>query len=161
METIAIDKRSSYVNFRVGNEHFAIGVNKVLEIILLEHLTHVPNTSALIKGVVNFRGTIVPVVDMHIRFKSDKETSNSNMIIVVEVNNKENNVMMGLLVDEVNDVIELEFKDIRSVPDLGIKYNPEYLEGMVDMNDQFIMVMDVDRVLSVTELAEVKELGKE
>ena len=160
METIAIDKRSSYVNFRVGQENFAVSVNKVLEIILLEHLTHVPNTSGFVKGVINFRGTIVPVIDMHIRFDVKQETSDNKMIIVVEVNNKENKVLMGLLVDEVNDVIEFEYKNIRSVPDIGIKYNPEYLEGMVDKNNEFIMVMNVDRVLNVSELSEIKDIAQ-
>ena len=161
METFDVDKRTSYVNFKVGKEHFAISVTKVLEIIILEHLTIVPNTSALIKGVLNFRGTIVPVIDMNIRFNTNLNNSNSNMVVVVEVNNKENKVLMGLLVDEVTDVLEFGFKDIRNVPDLGIKYNPEFLEGMVDKNDEFIMVLNVDRVLSVAELAEVKDLVSE
>jgi purine-binding chemotaxis protein CheW len=160
METIDVYKRTSYVNFKVGIEHFAISVNKVLEIIILEHLTHVPDTSALIKGVLNFRGTIVPVIDMRIRFNTNLGDNNSSMVIVVEVNNKDNKVLMGLLVDEVTDVIEFEYKDIHNVPDLGIKYNPEFLEGMVDKNDEFIMVMNVDRVLSVAELSEVKDVAE-
>ena len=158
METIDVEKRSSYVNFRVGKEHFAIGVKKVLEIILLEHLTHVPNTSSLIRGVLNFRGTIVPVIDMNYRFNGRQEDNSGNMVIVVEVNNKENHALMGLLVDGVTDVMEFGYKDIRAIPDLGIKCNPEFLDGMVDNNDEFIMVLNTDKVLNLNELAEIKDL---
>jgi purine-binding chemotaxis protein CheW len=79
------------------------------------------------------------------------------MVVVVDMQNKENSVTMGLLVDQVVNVIEFNYKSIRSVPDLGIRYNPEFLEGFVEMNDQFIMIMNVDRVLSVSELSEVDE----
>jgi len=81
------------------------------------------------------------------------------MVIVVEVLNNENHVLMGLLVDEVTDVIEFEYKDIRAVPALGIKYNPDFLEGFIEMNGKFTMVLDLDRVLSVSELAEVSEVS--
>lgn len=161
MRTIDIDKKLSYVNFKVGKENFAISVSKVLEIILLENLTHVPNTSTLIKGVLNFRGTIVPVVDMRIRFNSSITEDCDNMVIIVEVKNKENNIIMGLLVDKVIDVIEFDYKEVRSIPDLGINYNPEFLEGIVDIDNEFIMVLNVDRVLSVSELAEVKNITQE
>jgi purine-binding chemotaxis protein CheW len=76
------------------------------------------------------------------------------MIIIVDVTNMQKSVLMGLFVDEVTDVIEFDYKSIRAVPDLGIKYNPEFLEGFVENNDKFVMVLDTDRVFSVAELAE-------
>jgi purine-binding chemotaxis protein CheW len=157
MENSDINRENSYINFKIGKEYFAISVYKVLEIIQFEQITQIPNSSDFIRGVINFRGTIVPVIDMHKRFNIEKPENEIRMVVVVDMQNKENNVTMGLLVDQVVNVIEFNYKSIRSVPDLGIRYNPEFLEGFVEMDDHFIMIMNVDRVLSVSELSAVDE----
>lgn len=157
MENAYIDKETSYVNLRIGKENFAISVYKVLEIIQFEHITEIPNSSDFIRGVINFRGTIVPVIDMHKRFNITQPETENRMVVVVDVKNSDNNVIMGLLVDQVVNVVEFSYKNIRVVPDLGIKYNPEFLEGFVEIQNQFIMIMNVDRVLSVGELSMVEE----
>jgi purine-binding chemotaxis protein CheW len=159
MKNTNIDKKTSYINFKIGKESFAVSVYKVLEIIQFENLTRIPNTSQYVLGVLNFRGSIVPIIDMHKRFNVRKK-NDDNMIIVVDIENKDNGAMMGLLVDEVTDVIEIGYKDIRSVPEIGIKYNPEFLEGIVERNEDFIMVLNTDRVLNVTELAEIEEIAE-
>jgi purine-binding chemotaxis protein CheW len=94
---------------------------------------------------------------MHKRFNLEKSENESRMVVVVDVHNRENNVTMGLLVDQVVNVIEFNYKSIRAVPDLGIRYNPEFLEGFVEMDGQFIMIMNVDRVLNVNELSALEE----
>jgi purine-binding chemotaxis protein CheW len=157
MEHSEINRETSYINFKIGKENFAISVYKVLEIIQFEHITQIPNSSDYIRGVINFRGGIVPVIDMHKRFNLEGSEYESRMVVVADIQNKENNVTMGLLVDQVVDVIEFAFKNIRAVPDLGIKYNPEFLEGFVEMNGRFIMIMNVDRVLSISELSALEE----
>ena len=159
MRTQDIEKRKSYINFSIGNENFAIIVNRVLEIMHLNQLTHVPNASDFVKGILNFRGAIVPVINLRKRFNFMQQEVDGDMVVVVEVMNNDNNVLMGLLVDEVTDVIEFEYKDIRTVPEIGIKYNPDFLEGFIEMNGKFTMVLDVDRVLSISELAEVSEVS--
>lgn len=157
MENADINRETSYINFKIGKEHFAISVYKVLEIIQFEHITEIPNSSDFIRGVINFRGGIVPVIDMHKRFNLEKPEHESRMVVVVNMQNMENNVTIGLLVDRVVNVIEFNYKSIRAVPDLGIRYNPEFLEGFVEIKDQFIMIMNVDRVLKVSELSAVEE----
>jgi len=159
MENKSIDKKTSYINFKIGKESFAVSVYKVLEIIQLNNLTRIPNTSQFVLGVLNFRGSIVPIIDMHKRFNVKKKSDN-NMIIVVDIEYNDNSAMMGLLVDEVTDVIEISYKDIRSVPEIGIKYNPEFLEGIVEKDDDFILVLNTDRVLNVAELAEIEEISE-
>jgi purine-binding chemotaxis protein CheW len=161
MTTLDIDKKTSYINLRIGSESFAISVYKVLEIIQFEQLTKVPNSSDFVPGVLNFRGSIVPVIDMHKRFHAEDCHSEDKMVVVVDIMNKDKNVLMGLLVDQVTDVIEFEYKDIKSVPDLGIRYNPEFLEGFIEQENKFIMVLNIDRVLNVTELAEVNQILQE
>jgi purine-binding chemotaxis protein CheW len=159
MQTTDIDKKISYVNLRIGTEQFAISVYKVLEIIQFENLTHVPNSSDFVPGVLNFRGAIVPVIDMHKRFNAAESNTDDKMVIVVDVINKDKNVLMGLLVDQVTDVIEFDYKSIKTVPELGIKYNPEFLQGFIEKDDKFIMVLDIDRVLNVQELSEVTAMA--
>ena len=157
MENSDINRENSYINFKIGKENFAISVYKVLEIIQYEQITQIPNASDFIRGVINFRGGIVPVIDMHKRFNIEKSDHESRMVVVVDMQNKESNVTMGLLVDQVVNVIEFNYRSIRAVPDLGIRYNPEFLEGFVEMNGQFIMIMNVDRVLSLSELSTVED----
>jgi purine-binding chemotaxis protein CheW len=157
MNTNDINQKISYINLQIGTEHFAISVFKVLEIIQYAELTHVPNSSDFVPGVLNFRGSIVPVIDMHKRFNMNSTVNGDKMVIIVDVQNKDKNVLMGLLVDQVTDVLEFDYKSIRNVPDLGIKYNPEFLEGFVEQEEKFIMVLDIDRVLSVKELSEITE----
>lgn len=153
-----IDKKNSYINLSIGEEHFAISVYKVLEIIRFEHLTHIPNASDFVPGVLNFRGSIVPVIDMHKRFNVNNSTGKGKIVVIVEIVNKEKKVLMGLLLDEVSDVIEFDYKSIQAVPDLGIKYNPEFIDGFIEKDGKFIMVLNIDRVLNVQELSEVSHL---
>jgi purine-binding chemotaxis protein CheW len=157
MENSDINRETSYINFKIGKESFAISVYKVLEIIQLEQITQIPNSSDFIRGVISFRGGIVPVIDMHKRFNLEKPDNECSMVVVVDMLNMEKNVTMGLLVDRVVNVIEFNYKSIRAVPDLGIRYNPEFLEGFVEIKGKFIMIMNVDRVLSLSELSAVDE----
>ena len=158
MKTLDINKGKSYINFRLGSENFAIIVSRVLEIFNLVQLTHVPNASDFVKGILSFRGAIVPVINLYKRFNFAQPDVESNIVVVVEVLDKDSHVLIGLLVDKVTDVIEFGYKDIRSVPENGVIYNPEFLEGFIQLNDKFTMVLNVDRVLNVSELASVSEV---
>jgi purine-binding chemotaxis protein CheW len=155
MSIMDIDKKTSYINLRIGTEQFAVSVYKVLEIIRFEQITHVPDSSLFVLGVINFRGSIVPVIDMHRRFNIESKADQNKMVVIVDLQNRDKTVLMGLLVDQVTDVIEFEYTSIKTVPDLGVKYNPEFLEGFIEQEDRFIMVLNIDRVLSLQELADI------
>ncbi len=150
-----VQSTNSYVNLHIGKESFAISVYKVLEIIHYEGITHVPNCSDFVRGVLNFRGSIVPVIDMHKRFNVEAIDAENQMVVVVDVINNDNTVLMGLLVDQVTDVIEFELKSIKTVPDLGVQYNPEFIEGFLEHEGKYVMVLNIDKILSVQEITEV------
>ena len=150
--------KNSFIHFKIGKENYAIVVNKVLEILQAGKLTTIPNSSEFVKGVLNFRGEIVPVIDMHKRFNLKKQDDTTKMIIIIDLETEKKNVLMGLLVDQVKDVIEIEYKSIRKVPDIGINYNPEFLEGMIEKDDQFILLLNVDKVLNINELTEIQNV---
>lgn len=156
MNTINFDETRHYINYRLGNENFAISVDRVLEIIKDRTMTKVPNSSQFIKGVINFRGEIVPVIDLHRRFNIEKQEDEDGMIVVINADSDKANSHIGLLVDEVEDVIEFKYRDMRKSPDQGINYELSFIDGVVDINDRFIMVLNVEKVLNKTELAEVK-----
>jgi purine-binding chemotaxis protein CheW len=156
-----IDNKTSYINLRIGTEQFAISVFKVLEIIRFDKITRVPDSSLFVLGVINFRGSIVPVIDMHRRFKIESKRERDKMVVIVDLQNNGKNVLMGLLVDQVTNVIEFEYTSIKSVPDLGIKYNPEFLDGFIEHEERFIMVLNIDRVLSLQELSDITLITQE
>lgn len=161
MDMSDVQSKNSYINLRIGKESFAISVYKVLEIIQYEGITQVPNCSDFVPGILNFRGSIVPVIDMHKRFNVEAIDAENQMVVVVDVINNENTVLMGLLVDQVTDVIEFEVKSIKSVPDLGVQYNPEFIEGFLEHDGKYVMVLNIDKVLSVQEITEVGQYLKE
>jgi purine-binding chemotaxis protein CheW len=147
MNTKETENKSSYVNFRIGKESYAITIFKVLEILQSEELTVIPDVSDIILGMFNFRGTIVPIIDMHKRFNLESSEEVNKMIIVVDILNNDKEVLFGLLVDQVTDVVEFGHSDIREVPDLGDNCNAEFLEGFVEMDKKFLMVINLERVL--------------
>jgi len=156
MSKINIDDNKHYINYRLGNENFAISVDRVLEIIQYRTLTKVPNSSDFIKGVINFRGEIVPVIDMHRRFSMERSEDAEGMIVVIDSNTGKSSNHMGLLVDEVEDIIEFKYKDLHKTPDMGINYDLSFIDGVVDIEERFIIVLDLEKVLNKYELAEVR-----
>ncbi|MBN2347722.1 MAG: purine-binding chemotaxis protein CheW [Bacteroidales bacterium] len=154
MSKSGLEDKNHFINFRLGNENFAISVFKVIEIINNRPLTKVPNSSTFIKGVINFRGEIVPIIDMHRRFNMNEKNDPEGMIIIVDIDSNNNSLHMGLLVDEVEDIIKFEYKDIRKSPEMGINYDINFVDGVVDIKSQFIMVLNVDKVLNKAEIAE-------
>jgi len=102
-----------------------------------------------VKGVINFRGDIVPVVDARVIFKMRTTDLQNYVIIVLEIEDLEKNIRVCVIVDNVKDVFSVEDEEIKSIPDLGLKYNPEYLAGMVKTKDSFITILNVDKIFSV------------
>ena len=146
--------KASYLSYKLNNEYFAINVNSVVEIMELPQLTIVPNTSEHIKGVLNFRGEIVPVINMHKRFNLNSDDDNTGMVIIINFETNDSQMHLGLMVDEVSSVIEFKMKDIRNIPDMGINYNSDFLIGMIEMEEKFMMILNIDNVFNLEDLAE-------
>lgn len=142
-----------YLSIKLNDELFAINVNKVLEVLQKQLVTKVPNVPDFIKGVINFRGEIVPVIEARQKFKMPPRGIDQKQVIIVldlEVNNKK--LLLGVIADGVKDVLELTSDDIKDVPDMGTNYNIEFLKGMVKLDKGFLMLLNVDRVFSSEEI---------
>jgi purine-binding chemotaxis protein CheW len=145
----ATPEGGQYLTFRLGDEEYGVDILKVQEIKGYSATTPIPNTPAYIKGVMNLRGTIVPVVDLRSKFGlSQTEYTPFTVIIVVTVGPK----VMGLIVDAVSDVLNIPRDDVQPTPDFGVHVDARYLNGMARAGDKLVVLLDIDRVLGVGEL---------
>lgn len=146
------------LSFKLGDEVFAIDVSKVINILEMSHITKIPKAPEYMKGVINLRGTVLPVVDLRIKFGlPEKEPTVDTSIIVLSIDLTGEQVLMGTLVDAVREVLELKSDDIAPAPTIGAKYNSGFIEGMWRTDEKFIMILDIDKVFSTDELIDFKE----
>ena len=157
-ETQTTGTLTSYLSFKMGEEMFAANVNKVLEILELCPITKVPKSPSYMRGVINLRGKVLPVLDTRIKFGLPKtEDDVDTCIIVLDVNMDGESLHLGAVVDSVEEVLDLGEKDVEPPPSLGSTFNPEYISGMVKQNNNFIIILNVDKVFTTDELINAKE----
>lgn len=147
---------NQFVTFQVGDEFYGIEIMIVQEIIRYKKPTRVFNSLPVIKGVINFRGDIIPIIDMNIKFNlPSKEYDEYTVVIVVEVNEK----TMGIIVDRISDILTFEKEEIKVVDDeLAEDMKTNYLRGLVDTDDRVIMLLDPFKLLSFDELNKIIEM---
>lgn len=143
-----------YLTFMLGGEVFAIGILHIKEIIEYGHLTSVPMMPAFIRGVINLRGAVVPVVDLASRFGGKpSQVTRRSCIIILELEVEEETQVIGVVVDAVNEVLEIAGADIEPPPSFGAKIRTDFIAGMGKVEDRFVILLNADRVLSVEEMA--------
>jgi len=150
----ASDARAGkYLTFQLANEEFGIRVLKVREIMGIQEITAVPQTPAHIKGVINLRGKVVPVVDLRLKFSLPAaEYTQRTCIIVTQVQGESASVLMGIVVDGVSEVLNLTAAEIEDTPDFGEEIATGYLLGMAKVKGKVKILLDIDKVLSSQEL---------
>lgn len=148
---------TQYLTFKLDEEVFALDVAKVREILEESSITKVPQTPDFMRGVINLRGSVVPVIDLRLKFgMSRTEKTVNTCIIVVEVQLEDEVIVLGALADSVQEVIEMESGQIEAAPHIGTRLNTDFIKGMGKMDNRFVMILDIDRVFSGTELAAVQ-----
>jgi len=158
MEKEELTKINSYLSFKLGEEEFAAHVGKVLNILELTKITEVPKAPDYMKGVINLRGTVLPVVDTRIKFgMTPTEYTNNTCIVVMEVELDNDIVQVGALVDSVQAVREIDDTQIQPPPSIGSKYKSEFIYGMVKVDEKFIMLLDMEKVFSSDEIVSLQE----
>lgn len=157
MSVSEITETRQYLTFRLSNEIFAIDVAKVREVLDLTTITAIPRTPEFMSGVINLRGSVVPVVDLRLCFEMTKtESTRNTCIVVVEVQLDGEATVIGALADSVEEVIDLEPDQIQPAPRIGTQIRTDFIRGMGKRDAQFIMILDIDRVFSADELAAVR-----
>ncbi len=146
------------LTFNLSDEVFAVDVGRVREILEITSITKVPQTPDFMRGVINLRGSVVPVIDLRLKFgMTETERTVNTCIIVVEVTMDGETNVLGFLADSVQEVIEMEQGHIEAVPHIGTKMNTDFLKGMGKHDGGFVMILDIDKVFSSDELAAVQE----
>lgn len=150
-----------FLTFKLGDEVFAVEVARVREILDVTTITKVPQTPEFMRGVINLRGGVVPVIDLRLKFgMPPTERTVNTCIIVVEVNVGGETVVLGTLADSVQEVFDLEGSQIEPPPRIGISFDSGFLKGMGKRNDGFIMILDIERVFSADDVELARGLEK-
>jgi purine-binding chemotaxis protein CheW len=142
-----------YLTFMLGGETFGVGILSVKEIIEYHSLTAVPMMPDFIRGVINLRGAVVPVIDLATRFgRPASEVSRRTCIVIVELDSRSDTQVVGIVVDEVNEVVDIAAELIGPPPSFGANIRTDFIRGMGRLESQIVMLLDIDRVLSFNDL---------
>lgn len=149
---------TQYLTFKLGEEVYALDIAKVREVLDFTSVTKVPRTPEFMRGVINLRGSVVPVVDLRLKFGISKTDKTINTcIIIMEVRVDKETTILGALADSVQEVVDLDPDNIEPAPRIGTKLKTEFITGMGKQNEKFIIILDIDKIFSTEELAVVQE----
>ncbi|MGZ5053135.1 MAG: chemotaxis protein CheW [Methylobacter sp.] len=149
-----------YLIFMLSLETYAINIVRIKEIIQCSQLTEVPRMPAFIRGVINLRGSVVPVIDLSARFgKKSAELSRRNCIIIIETEDEDGHQHIGMMVDAVSAVLEIPDNEIEPAPTFGTDIHTDFIAGMAKVNDKFVIVLNILRVLSMNDMESLISLG--
>ena len=148
------EREGKYLTFSMADEEYGIGILKIKEIIGMMPITTVPQTPEFVKGVINLRGKVIPIVDLRARFGMDTiDYTERTCIIVVEIEGPAGMMMIGIVVDAVSEVLNIKGEHIEDTPSFGTKLNTDYILGMAKMEGGVKILLDIDQVLSGAEIS--------
>jgi len=149
-----------YLTFKLDVEEFGLEILKVQEIIKMMDVTRVPRTPAFVRGVINLRGKVIPIVDLRLKFDMEsRENTDKTCVIVVQVKRAGGTIVTGIIVDEVSEVLDVTAEQIEPPPEFGGSVDTAFILGMGKVGERVVTLMDVDRVLSSEDVAAVAAVG--
>ncbi|WP_235264125.1 chemotaxis protein CheW [Geoalkalibacter ferrihydriticus] len=156
MSEDGFNETNQYLTFKLDGEIFALGIAKVREVLDYTAITKVPKSPDFMRGVINVRGGVVPVIDLRVKFGMAPTPQTVNTcIIIVEIAMEGETTVLGVLADQVEEVLDLDPAQIEPAPRIGTRLRTEFIQGMGKREEQFIILLDIDRVFSGEELAGV------
>jgi purine-binding chemotaxis protein CheW len=159
MAVATITETTQYLTFRLEDELFALEIEKVREVLDFTSITKVPQTPDYMRGVINLRGSVVPVVDLRLKFGMEiAEKTVNTCVIIVEVDLDGEKVVMGAMADAVQEVLDLEPDQIEPAPRIGTKLNTDFIKGMGKHAENFIIILDIDKVFSSDDMATARDM---
>jgi purine-binding chemotaxis protein CheW len=154
----SLGQTTSFLSFKLDTENFTIPVMKIMEILEVPKITRVPQAPNFLVGVINLRGAVLPVIDTRVKFSmSPIEYTINTCILVVSIEVNDETIEVGALVDSVSEVFELNEAHIMPSPTIATKYRADYIKGMIQEDDHFLMVLDIDKVFSSNDLESISE----
>ncbi len=153
-----IDK---FLGFRVQGEDYAIEISNVYQVIRSMKISPIHEASDFLKGVINLRGRIIPIIDMRIKFGlPEKDYDDRTVFIIVEITSPEHSFLIGMAVDEVSDVFDLKDDQIEKTPDIGLKLRENYLLGIAQSGEKMVMILNIAKILSSDEITNIQQAEK-
>jgi purine-binding chemotaxis protein CheW len=149
-----------YLTFKLGNEEYGLEILKVQEIIKMMDITHVPRTPHFVKGVINLRGKVIPVIDLRLKFGMDEvDETDKTCVIVVQISGRDGEtVIMGTIVDEVSEVLDITAAEIEPSPSMGSSVDTQFILGMAKAKGSVKILLDINKVLSSQDIAAMASL---
>lgn len=149
------------LTFTLADEIFALDISKVREVLEFTDVTKVPQTPEMMVGVINLRGSVVPVIDFRLRFGLEEaEKTVNTCIIIVEIQIEDEGTMIGALVDSVHEVMDLNVDQVERPPKIGSGMKTDYIKGMGKKGDEFIIILDIEKIFTEDELSIVQEAAE-
>jgi purine-binding chemotaxis protein CheW len=153
-----IDREGKYLTFTLAGEDYGIGILKIKEIIGMMPITSVPQTPSFVKGEVNLRGKVIPVMDLRLKFGLPAiDYTERTCIIVVEISGQSGAIKIGIVVDAVSEVLNIKGEDVENTPSFGTRVNTDYILGMAKIGGSVKILLDIDKVLSSQDLATLEK----
>ncbi len=150
-----------YLSFILDEEEYCIDIIKIKEIMGMIEITKIPKTPNFIKGVINLRGQIIPIIDLRLKFEIPEiPYTDRTCIIVVELFYENELTLMGLVVDKIREVINIQDERITKIPYINLKINSDYISGMAEINDRIIVILDITKVLTEEEFVIIREIDE-
>jgi len=152
------DSSGKYLTFSLMNELYGISVNAILQIIAIPQITPIPKTPKFVKGVINLRGKIIPVIDLRLRFGLEKtEYDERTSIIIIRTSVNDSEIYIGIIVDTVLEVLDIVNDQIEDKPSFGVKLDTDYILGMAKVKNKVVTLLDIENVLTREELVQLTE----
>ncbi len=162
MSTELLTETEQYLTFNLGEEQFAVNVSRVREVVEFASITRIPRTPDYMRGVINLRGSVVPVIDMRLKFDMSKtEKTIDTCVVVMELSAENETLVLGALADSVQEVVEFSPDQIEPAPRISTRHHTEFIEGIGKRNNEFVLILDIDRIFSTEELAAIRETDTE
>ena len=157
---VVAHREGKYLTFSLDNEEYGIGILKIKEIIGVMPITSVPQTPDFVKGVINLRGKVIPVVKLRSRFGMDEiNDTERTCIIVVEIEGRSGSLLMGVIVDSVSEVMNIKQEEIEDAPSFGTGLKTDYILGMAKIEGRVKILLNIDRVLTEEEISDLESAG--
>ena len=157
-----LSREGKYLTFVLGQEEYGLEILKVQEIMGMMDVTRVPRAPDFVRGVINLRGKVIPVMDLRCKFAMEsKDDTEKTCIIVVQVKQEGTVVTMGIIVDEVSEVLNIQSEQIEPTPEFGGGVNTDFILGMGKIDQKVVILLDIDKVLSSNEIETISEVSKQ
>jgi purine-binding chemotaxis protein CheW len=151
---------NKFLGFRVQGEEYAIEISNVFQVIRSMKISPIHEASEFLRGVINLRGRIIPIMDMRIKFGlPEREYDDRTVFIIVEIHSSEHAFLVGMAVDEVSDVFDLKDDQIEKTPDIGLKLRENYLTGIAQVGEKMMMILNITKILSSDEITNIQKAG--